>query len=95
MCPPRDLEHLVRNRVLLAQAAGSPGQRREDAACRRMTKEEGQLHPLPPEEGSARAAEALWVSRGINGVPAVVMEGKGLISGGQPARVFEEAMRGS
>ncbi|MDP3080743.1 MAG: DsbA family oxidoreductase [Brevundimonas sp.] len=40
-----------------------------------------------------RAAEALWVSRGINGVPAVVVEGKWLISGGQPAAVFEEALR--
>ncbi|WP_230974885.1 hypothetical protein [Brevundimonas vitis] len=28
-----------------------------------------------------RAADALWVSRGINGVPAVVVEGKWLISG--------------
>jgi predicted DsbA family dithiol-disulfide isomerase len=27
----------------------------------------------------------MWVSRGINGVPAVVVAGKGLISGGQPA----------
>ncbi|GAA0868386.1 DsbA family oxidoreductase [Brevundimonas basaltis] len=41
-----------------------------------------------------RAAEALWVSRGISGVPAVVVEGKWLISGGQPAAVFEEALRG-
>ena len=41
-----------------------------------------------------RAAEALWVSRGINGVPAVVVDGKWLISGGQPAGVFEEALRG-
>ncbi len=40
-----------------------------------------------------RAAETLWVSRGINGVPAVVVEGKWLISGGQPAAVFEEALR--
>jgi predicted DsbA family dithiol-disulfide isomerase len=41
-----------------------------------------------------RAAEDLWRSRGINGVPAVVVEGKWLISGGQPAGVFEEALRG-
>jgi predicted DsbA family dithiol-disulfide isomerase len=40
-----------------------------------------------------RAAEDLWRSRGINGVPAVVVEGKWLISGGQPAGVFEEALR--
>ena len=41
-----------------------------------------------------RAAEALWRSRGISAVPAVVVEGKWLISGGQPAGVFEEALRG-
>lgn len=40
-----------------------------------------------------RAAEALWRARGITGVPAVVVEGKYLISGGQPAAVFEEALR--
>jgi predicted DsbA family dithiol-disulfide isomerase len=40
-----------------------------------------------------RAAEELWRSRGINAVPAVVVEGKYLISGGQPAGVFEEALR--
>jgi predicted DsbA family dithiol-disulfide isomerase len=40
-----------------------------------------------------RAAEALWVSRGISGVPAVVVEGQYLISGGQPAGVFVEALR--
>jgi predicted DsbA family dithiol-disulfide isomerase len=40
-----------------------------------------------------RAAEELWRARGINAVPAVVVEGKYLISGGQPAGVFEEALR--
>ncbi|WP_339933423.1 DsbA family oxidoreductase [uncultured Brevundimonas sp.] len=40
-----------------------------------------------------RAETALWVSRGINSVPAVVIEGKYLISGGQPVAVFEEALR--
>ena len=40
-----------------------------------------------------REAEALWRSRGITAVPAVVGEGKWLISGGQPAAVFEEALR--
>jgi len=41
-----------------------------------------------------RAAEALWQSRGITAVPGVGVEGKSLISGGQPAAVFEEALRG-
>lgn len=40
-----------------------------------------------------RAAEDLWRARGIHAVPAVVVEGKYLISGGQPAGVFEEALR--
>lgn len=42
---------------------------------------------------AVRAEAALWVSRGINSVPAVVIEGKYLISGGQPVAVFEEALR--
>jgi predicted DsbA family dithiol-disulfide isomerase len=40
-----------------------------------------------------REAETLWRARGISAVPAVVVEGKWLISGGQPAAVFEEALR--
>mgnify|MGYP001044721517 CR=1 FL=1 len=40
-----------------------------------------------------RAEEALWRACGITGVPAVGEEGKGLISGGQPAGVVEEALR--
>jgi predicted DsbA family dithiol-disulfide isomerase len=41
-----------------------------------------------------RASEALWVSPGTTGVPAVVVEGRWLISGGQPVEVFEEALQG-
>lgn len=40
-----------------------------------------------------RQEEQDWVSRGINSVPAVVVENKWLISGGQPAEVFEQALR--
>jgi len=40
-----------------------------------------------------REAEELWRSRGINSVPAVIINDKYLISGGQPAEVFEEALR--
>lgn len=42
---------------------------------------------------AVRDVQALWRSRGINSVPAVVVEGKYLISGGQPAGVFEDALR--
>lgn len=40
-----------------------------------------------------RASEQLWQSRGITSVPAVVINDQYLISGGQPASVFENALR--
>jgi predicted DsbA family dithiol-disulfide isomerase len=40
-----------------------------------------------------REAEQLWRARGINAVPAVVIDGRYLISGGQPSEVFEQALR--
>jgi predicted DsbA family dithiol-disulfide isomerase len=40
-----------------------------------------------------RRAEQLWQSRGIHAVPAIVIDGQYLISGGQPPEVFEEALR--
>ena len=70
---------------VLADAAEAAGLDRGEAAA---VLAEGRY------AAEVRAAEALWVSRGINGVPAVVVEGKWLISGGQPAGVFEEALRG-
>ena len=69
---------------VLAEAAGAAGLDRAEAA--RVL--EGGLYA-----DEVRAAEALWRSRGINSVPAVVVDGKYLISGGQPAAVFEEALR--
>lgn len=40
-----------------------------------------------------RAREALWMQRGIHGVPGVVIEGRHLVSGGQPPEAFEDALR--
>jgi len=40
-----------------------------------------------------RAAERHWQQLGIHSVPAVVIDDKHLISGGQPPEVFEEALR--
>lgn len=40
-----------------------------------------------------RAAEQLWRSRGINAVPAIVINDRYLISGGQPPEAFEGALR--
>jgi predicted DsbA family dithiol-disulfide isomerase len=40
-----------------------------------------------------REAERFWQELGINGVPAVIINRKHLISGGQPHEVFERALR--
>ena len=40
-----------------------------------------------------RAAERFWQGHGINAVPAVVINDRYLISGGQPAAAFEKALR--
>ncbi|UVF17798.1 DsbA family oxidoreductase [Microvirga terrae] len=41
-----------------------------------------------------RGAEREWSARGIRSVPAIVINGTWLISGGQPAGAFEQALRG-
>lgn len=41
-----------------------------------------------------REAERDWIARGIRSVPAIVINSKWLISGGQPATAFEQALRG-
>jgi len=40
-----------------------------------------------------RAAEAFYQQHGIHSVPAVIINDRHLISGGQPAEVFEQALR--
>lgn len=40
-----------------------------------------------------RDAEQFWIGNGINSVPAVIIDNKHLISGGQPPEVFEQALR--
>ena len=40
-----------------------------------------------------RAAEKFWQQAGIQSVPAIVINDKHLISGGQPPEVFEQALR--
>jgi len=81
--------HFTENRNLtdagvLTQAAETAGLDRAEAA---EVLASGQYVQ------AVREAENLWRQRGINSVPAVVVEGKYLISGGQPAAVFEDALR--
>ena len=40
-----------------------------------------------------RAQQQFYAEQGIRSVPAVIINGKHLISGGQPAQVFENALR--
>lgn len=40
-----------------------------------------------------RQAERFWQQLGIHSVPAVIVDRKHLISGGQPSEVFEQALR--
>lgn len=40
-----------------------------------------------------REAERFWTGNGIQGVPAIIIDNKHLISGGQPVDVFEQALR--
>lgn len=40
-----------------------------------------------------RAAEGFFLDKGIQGVPAVIIDQRHLISGGQPVEVFERALR--
>lgn len=81
--------HFTENRNLtdagvLTQAAEAAGLDRAEAAEVLASGRYAQ---------AVRQAEQLWRSRGINSVPAVVVEGKYLISGGQPAEAFEQALR--
>ncbi|MDD2844838.1 MAG: DsbA family oxidoreductase [Rhodoferax sp.] len=50
---------------------------------------------LASDEFSAevRAAQAFYSNQGIHSVPAVIINDRHLISGGQPAAVFEQALR--
>ena len=43
--------------------------------------------------GDVRDAENVWRAKGINAVPAVIINGRYLISGGQPPELFEQAIR--
>jgi predicted DsbA family dithiol-disulfide isomerase len=42
---------------------------------------------------AVRQAEGFWQNMGIHSVPAVIIDRKHLISGGQPNAVFEQALR--
>ena len=70
--------------VVLAAAAAAAGL---DAGAAREVLASGRY------AAEVREAEALWRSRGSDGVPAEIIDDRDLISGGQPAEAFEQALR--
>ena len=67
--------------VELAAAAGLPAERAREVLERGEFADE------------VRQAERFWQELGIHSVPAVIVDRKHLISGGQPSAVFEQALR--
>ena len=72
------------DQAVLAAAAGTAGL---DTEAARELLASGRY------ADEVREAERLWQSRGINAVPAVVIDERYLISGGQPPEAFEQALR--
>jgi len=73
------------DRGVLLDAAGQAGL---DRAAAEEVLESGRY----AEE--VRTAERFWQSKGITGVPAIIIDQRYMISGGQPADIFEQAIRG-
>jgi predicted DsbA family dithiol-disulfide isomerase len=67
--------------VGLAAKAGLPAERAREVL------ERGEF------AAEVRQAERFWQEVGIHSVPAVIVDRKHLISGGQPSAVFEQALR--
>jgi predicted DsbA family dithiol-disulfide isomerase len=65
----------------LATAAGLPADRAREVLAQGLFADE------------VREAERFWHDAGISSVPAVVVNRRHLISGGQPNAVFEQALR--
>ena len=75
----------VSDREALVAAAADAGL---DPVAARAVLDEGRFAQ------EVRAEQHFWHSQGINAVPAIVINGKYLIQGGQPAEAFERALRG-
>jgi len=68
----------------LLQSVGHAGL---DVAAAREVLESGAF------ADAVREAEQFWQSAGIHSVPAIIIDDRHLISGGQPPEVFERALR--
>jgi predicted DsbA family dithiol-disulfide isomerase len=85
----------------LFEAYFTRGQSPGDHGVLAAAAEEAGLDPAQAREvltsgrfaDDVRAAERQWYEAGISSVPAVIINDKYLISGGQPADAFERALR--
>lgn len=75
---------VIESHDVLQRAAEAAGL---DGAAARAVLDSGQY------ADEVRAAEQTWLQAGIHSVPSVVVNQRYLISGGQPAEVFEQALR--
>lgn len=74
----------VSSRDVLARVAGEAGL---DARRAREVLDSGEY------ADEVRAQERYFLERGIHSVPAIILDQRHLISGGQPVEVFEQALR--
>ena len=74
----------IADREMLAELAGQAGLDGAEASALLASDRFAQ---------DVKEEEALWAQRGISSVPAVVVNDRYLISGGQPPEVFEEQLR--
>ena len=89
-------------KINLFDAYFTRGENPSDHAVLMVAAEKAGLDPIEAREilssgryaEDVRKAEQHWQSRGISAVPAVVVNDKYLISGGQPPEAFEKALRG-
>jgi predicted DsbA family dithiol-disulfide isomerase len=74
----------VSDPAVLARLAGEAGLD-EPAAARVLAGDE--------HAAEVRERERFYTDAGVSGVPAVIVDDRYLISGGQPPEVFEDALR--
>ncbi|MDQ1157902.1 putative DsbA family dithiol-disulfide isomerase [Sphingomonas sp. SORGH_AS 950] len=74
----------ISNREILAAAAVRAGLPEDEARA---------ILSSDRYAAEVREAERLWQGRGIQSVPAIVIDNRYLISGGQPPESFEQALR--
>lgn len=85
----------------LFEAYFTDGENPGDRQILRAAAEKAGLEPAAAEEvlmsgryaEDVRVEEHFWQAQGISGVPAVVIDKRYLISGGQPPEIFERALR--